>query len=183
MRITLFLLVAVYWSLVVIAAPVPKGETIPPPPHPDETLFPGKRSDHGVVLAVSDRKVTLQQVPRLIRSFDQSLGKMVEKEEVVDPKPCTYYIHPVMKDGGLADEMYDHTGYAVKDLNVGDLVDLYHELGEGQSRWLIAIRVYDRDKKGPPPPSRTYDQWREIKWVRAFAREQRLKAKEAAEKK
>ena len=168
----------------VYSAPVPKdlvGEVIPPPPKPDETLFSG-HCEYGIVVSITKTKVTLRPQPCILRSKKLPNDDVVNELLPVDETPIAFFIHPVMKNGGLADQVAGANGYRVNDLKVGDIVTLNHEIGKEKSRWIVAVSIHDRDRKGPPPPFRTEEQWREISWERMFARDQRLKAKEAAAK-
>lgn len=168
------------------AAPVPKewrSETIPPAPEPDETLFSsGSRKGYGIVLAIKETKITLRPMPSTLDTTVLPNGDVVQKLRPVDETPIAYFVHPVMKNGGLADQAAGGNGYRVKDLKVGDIASLHYMSGIEKSRWLVEVSIHDRDRKGPPPPFRTDEQWREIRWERMFARDARLKAKEDAAK-
>jgi hypothetical protein len=71
----------------------------------------------------------------------------------------------------------------VKDAKVGDIVTLYYERGKDNSSWVVNIKIHVRDNHPPPPLFRTHEELRKISFQLNYAREQRLKAKEAAEKK
>ncbi len=165
-----------------IAAPVPKGVPTPKPPQPDETFFPLNRSDYGTVVSVAETKIVLQPIPNGWRTVRLPSGDSVRQLVPIDETPLTFHVHPVMKNGGLADEACDTKAYQVKDLKEGDVVSLYHEFGAEKSRWLVAIAIRDRPKGEKPPPARTSKDWYEIMWDRRFARQERLKAKEDAAK-
>lgn len=165
------------------AAPVPKeakGEPTPPP-QPDETLFKPSRSDYGTVVSVTETKIVLKPVPNGWVTVRLPGGQPVKQLVPIDETPVTYFIHPVMRNGGLADEAYGAQGYRVRDLKVGDTVTLYHELGTDKTRWLVIVSIHDRNNQGPPPTARTSEDWSKIRIERQFARQQRLKAE--AEKK
>lgn len=166
------------------AAPVPKEAKveIPPAPQPDETLFPLGSSGYGTVVAVSDTTVTLRPVANKWRTVEGPGGRLTKELLPVAEVQQLYRVHPVMRNGGIADHAYGQQGYRISDLKCGDLVDLYFVAGEKESRWLVAVSIHDRDKKGPPPPTRTAEDWDKIRIERQFARQQRLKAKAEVEK-
>jgi len=100
---------------------------------------------------VTKTKVLLKPQPCCLRTTKLRNGDLIKELVPVDETPVMSYIHPVMKNGGLADQAAGSNGYRVTDLKVGDIATLNHEIGKDKSRWVVMISIHDRNRKGAPP--------------------------------